>query len=103
MSNVTDVIVTCSLSDEDKFGSVNRWFMDTRDNDCYCGRLQEAQYNGNRVLQCKIWVGAFKNFDHESFLEYLRTSVTWDDPDAVQVFMQFEHSEHGFERVEWRR
>lgn len=102
MSTVTDVIVTCSLSDEDRFGFVNRWFMDTRDNDCACGRLQEAQYEGHRALQCKIWVGAFKNFNDEGFMKHL-SGVPWREPAAVQVFMQFEHSEHGFERVEWRR
>jgi hypothetical protein len=113
MSHVTDVIVTCSLLDKDKLPAVNEYFRrkniaDGSDGTKYvalvdAGAAWDARSERmGKALQACVWVGAFNYMDHRPFLGHLLT-VPWRDPEAVQVFMNFENGERGFQRVEWRQ
>ncbi len=38
-----------------------------------------------------LYVGTYKNFNLPSFLEFLQTSVRWEYPEYVQLFVQEEN------------
>jgi hypothetical protein len=111
VSNVTDVIVTASLLDDDKLLAVNEYFRLARIADGFSGdgapylvdaKTAWRERGIGKAMQAEVWIGAFKYMEHRDFLAHLRT-VKWADPGEVQVFMNFENGEKGFQRVEWRQ
>ena len=110
MSHVTDVIVTTGLADGnmETVEHLNEYFrvlaVEAEFDPADAPQLQEmtAFYSkSGKAIQARIWVGAFNYMDHGRFIKAMR-SVPWHDPEEVQLFVNTEHGEEGFQRVEWR-
>src|SRR5215203_2718444 len=95
MSTVTDIIITCGLSegdDDDHFPPIehiNRYLESD-------GRGALAHLNGHeggtKEWQVNVFGGAFNHLRLEGFAEVLR-SAPWSEPDRVTIFIQLEEDE----------
>lgn len=47
-------------------------------------------YNGNKNFNSVVLLGSYNNFPLESFLEYIRSNVKWDDKTYVQILIKSE-------------
>ena len=95
MSTVTDIIITCALSegdDDDRFPAIehiNRYLESD-------GRGHLAHLNGNeggtKVWQVNVFGGAFNHLRLEAFAATVR-SAPWEDPDRVTILIKLEEDE----------
>lgn len=93
MSRVTNLILTCSsLEDESKIiaemkefikGDIGFYIVSVKDNN-----LPRDWYGGTKRLECNVLIGAYNYLDLESFLVFLRTNVSWEAADLVQLFVK---------------
>lgn len=98
MSSVTDIILTCSVL-EDEGGttdapypaieSVNKYLRDA--NKGVLVHLNGHE-GGHRAWQVEVFGGAFNYLDHEDFVRALK-SAPWQEPEAVTLLVQGEHDD----------
>lgn len=94
MSNVTNVIFTPGLLDEDyepdqqriqklnEFFTDQRGFVDADDESLPCG-----WYGGAKMLEATLLIGAFNYLDLEGLIEHIR-GIQWEDPECVQLIVK---------------
>ena len=91
MSDVTNVILTYPLWDEERVAAINEFFEDSRG----FLRLEDPHYGGTKRLECTILVGAFNYLDLPGLVAHVR-SLSWragpegryNRADQVQMFVQ---------------
>ena len=88
MSWVTNVILTCALGDETQIAEVNTFFTEPAEH-----LFAIPCYSGTKALEAPIFVGAYNYLDIKSFILYLRTRVSWEEPALVQVFIKDQEDE----------
>ena len=99
MSHVTDVIITCSVMDEDKTWSLNA-MLETRDDLAESGawlNRVDDKAAGSKAMQAAVLIGAFGYLDIDKFVEAVRAHP-WYCPEDVQIFMKDEHEDKFTER-----
>jgi hypothetical protein len=99
MSHVTDIILTCSLCDEeggsDAYPAVeflNLW-MERAGHGRFVDVSEHA--GGHKNLQAPVFLCAANFLDIEEFLRAV-AAAPWDRPESVRVLLQQEHGD-GFE------
>lgn len=93
MSTVTGMVFTCGILDEDKLPLVNAIIRDTYEVEQNLVDVTKSTETG-KALQGNVWIGAYNHFDEDAFFRKLPT-IAWEQPDAVRVFLHYEH-EDGF-------
>ncbi|MBO9154087.1 hypothetical protein ACFOTA_17855 [Chitinophaga sp. GCM10012297] len=51
-------------------------------------RMPQDWYGGTKRLECNVLIGAYNYLDLGPFLAFLRTEVSWEAADLVQVFVK---------------
>jgi hypothetical protein len=90
VSVVTSVALTFFELDEvARLAEVNQFFEDGK-----VGLVDVTEHaGGNKAMQVSVAIGAFNYFPIEDFAEHI-ASIKWGRPDAVRLFVNFEHEEH---------
>lgn len=96
MSHVTDIIITCSIMEdndqEDVFPAIDfiNNYLESRNR----GKLNNLGGNegGTKCWQTNVFGAAFNNLDLEEFAAALK-SAPWHEPENVTILIQDEHDE----------
>ena len=102
MSRVTNLILTCSLGEREKYiiSQINKFKINGNSlgivsiND---DKLPKGWYGGTKYMECNIFIGAFNYIDLRKFVEHLK-SIKWEDPEDVQLIIR-EQDDFGFRIV----
>ena len=115
MSQVTNVIFTCHVSDRDRLPLVNTFFTrgpDPENDDPDPGghhygpvdplvtaddkKLPIRWYGGDKMLEVIVAIGSFNYLPLDQFLAHVQKVGGWRWPEAVQIFVKEQHDERGF-------
>jgi len=96
MSIVTNLIICCSLlEDKDK---ITDEFEKYTHNGHPFGivsvtneKLPKDWYGGEKNLECIVFIGAYNHLDLDCFLGFMKTEMSWEAPDLVQIIVKEEN------------
>lgn len=92
MSEVTNLILTCSLGEKEEFvlSQINKFEINNKPfkmisiND---KKLPSAWYGGTKYMECCIFMGAYNYLNLNEFIDHLK-SIEWEDPEDVQLIVR---------------
>lgn len=96
MSIVTNLIICCSsLENEidiiDQFKKYihngNPFYIVSVEDE----KLPKAWYGGAKYLECIVFLGAYNHLDLDRFLGFMKTEMSWEAPDLVQIIVKEEN------------
>ncbi|WP_027394089.1 hypothetical protein [Aquimarina latercula] len=98
MSEVTNLILTCSTGEKEKLilSKINQFKMDNKlfkivsIND---KTLPDAWYGGTKYMECNIFIGAYNYLNLEKLIDNLK-SIEWEDPEDVQLIIKQQNDDH---------
>lgn len=97
MSKVTNLILTCSVSEKEDFieSEISKFkIKDTPINitSIHDKMLPSSWYGGSKNMECNVFIGAYNYLDLNSFISHLK-SIKWEDPEIVQLFVLEDHED----------
>ena len=98
MSEVTNLILTCSLGEKEEvvLSQINKFEVDDRSfkivsiND---KKLPKGWYGGTKYMECNIFMGAYNYLNLNKFIRHLK-SIEWEDSEDVQLIIREQHEDH---------
>jgi hypothetical protein len=102
MSNVADLIFTCSLSDEVSYWALERLFRFFTVGSARLLRVDRAVV-GDKAMQAVVAISAINGWGiyEETFVTSMR-AIHWEYPGEVRVFLHRESSDAGFIELLWQ-
>lgn len=91
MSRVTNIILTTTVTEnEEPIEEINKILVEKG----YTGYLTKVdQYvNSTKRMECGVYIAAINHIDFSNFMEIVG-SVTWEDAENVQVYVQEQEDE----------
>lgn len=95
MSKVTSIILTTSLIENQEYLALN--LGNYRVNGLPFNvksiedeLLPQDWYGGSKRMGANIFIGAFNYLNIEELIEFLRTTIKWESPESVQLFVKEE-------------
>jgi hypothetical protein len=100
MSNVTNIILTISCSDDEieKIKQVNSFVYRGLQMDLVSADYNKVMatgtrwYGGTKFLEAGIYIGAFNHFPLTEFVDHLK-KINWEYPESVQVIYRGQDDE----------
>ena len=99
MSNVTNIILTISCSDDrEKIQLVNSFVYRGLQMDLVSADYNKVMatgtrwYGGTKFLEAGIYIGAFNHFPLIEFVDHLK-KINWEYPESVQVIYKGQDDE----------
>jgi hypothetical protein len=88
MSVVTNVLLKISVGDKRRIVELNALFASGQKFvSCDDETLPRGWYAGSKMLECEIFPGAFNRLSVSELVSAIQ-KVEWDNPQAVQLFVQ---------------
>lgn len=96
MSIVTNIIVTCSLGEEENIVCLCNWFMNEGH-----GRpvIASEHESGPKVLECEVIVNACNYINIDEFVRLVRCIISWKYPDEVQIFIKEQEDNIFYQKI----
>lgn len=96
MSEVTNLILSIGTLDWDdrNIERINAYFEDGRRGfvSVDSPELPSGWYGGTKMLEARLYIGAFNYFDLEGFKNFLR-SIHWEYPEEIQLIVKEHHDD----------
>lgn len=90
MSSITDIIITCSVSENEAIEDIHRWCRDhNRCDDQQFGRLDTKPAGGNKVFTTQVWAMAGNYFPWRELSEAF-PKFRWNLPELAVMVMAHE-------------
>ncbi|QKG56237.1 hypothetical protein GKZ68_06005 [Hymenobacter sp. BRD128] len=97
MSSVTNLMLSFSVSEEEQtiasqlnsYPNKERGFLLVSIDD---DRLPRGWYGGSKMMETRIYLGAYNYLDVDDFINYLR-SIEWESPEEVQLFTKGQYED----------
>lgn len=94
MSRVTNIIVTCNISDRGA-----RHLNEVISGICLPTLREVSRYaHGSKEVEADIWIAAYNYLDLDQFMSIV-SICDWESPEDVRVFVQDQDDNHFSERA----